>query len=137
MPKTNKKQVIVYVSEEEKELLSNKAKENNLPLTQYMVKAALSDKEIVINKNSKEKPIIKIETDDLFGVLGEIKELREKFNQASNSIIKTGAAYPRELEEMEKSLNNIETIITEKTYTILENRKKIKTIAKELIDKKE
>lgn len=135
MAKTNKKQITIYVTEEEKTLLVAKAKDNNLSTSQYMVRASLADKEIIIDNSSKEPPIIKIETDDLFGTLAEIKELREKFDQVSNSIIRTGTTYPRELEEMEKNINNIENIITEKAYTILDNRKKIKKIAQELIEK--
>lgn len=135
MAKTNKKQITIYVTEEEKTLLVAKAKDNNLSTSQYMVRSSLADKEIIIDNSSKEPPIIKIETDDLFGTLAEIKELREKFDQVSNSIIRTGTTYPRELEEMGKNIDNIENIITEKAYTILDNRKKIKKIAQELIEK--
>jgi hypothetical protein len=132
---TNKKGWIVRCSEEEREQIRQLAKEHNMSINTYLKESALADKEIVIKQEIHKDITLRIETNDIFGLINEISECREKFTAISNMILKQGKIYPREFEELEKSLSNMEDILNDKTFEILEDRKQIKKAAQELLDK--
>jgi hypothetical protein len=132
---TNKKGWIVRCSEEEREQIRQLAKEHNMSINTYLKESALADKEIVINKIIQKNITLDIETDDLFGLLSEIRESTEKFNQISNMILKAGKIYPRELEELKKNLDRIEELYTSKVFESFDSREKIQEAAQKLLDK--
>ena len=129
-------EIKIYTTPDEKILLKQLAEEHNMSLSTYLKEAGLADKEIVIEEKVEENIILKIETNDLFSILAEIKEIRDKISGISNTIIRTDKAYKREVEELTKGLEKMEDLLNERTLKIIENRKDIKEAAKKLLDKR-
>lgn len=135
MSRKGKKEIMVYSSIEDYEKIRELANAANMSLSTYLKESALANKEIVVKEEVTKNITLKVETNDLFGLLGEIRELREKINSISGVILKTGKIYEREMKEIMTSIETMEDIMNQKTFLVLEDRKRIKKEAQRIIEK--
>lgn len=131
---TNKKCLKIYVSDEEKEELEKLAKVNEMSISKFLKVSSLSDKEIIIKQNVNKEINISLALDDIYSLVNEVSECREKFTLISNMILRQGKIYPREFQELEKSLSKMEETLNSEIPKIIDYRKDIKQAAIEFLN---
>ena len=127
--------IIIRVSPEEKQQIKDLAKEHSMSISEYLIKSALSDKEIVIKEEITKDITIKVSTNDFSEFLTKLNESDSKVEEACNNIQSQDITSEEKINELKSYILEVENIVSNKICESLDTRKKIKKAAEELLKK--
>lgn len=106
-----KKDVHIFVSPEEKEIIENKAEALGMSVSAYMKYLALNDS---IN--------LEVKINDLTDYTAEIYELNKKIQGILNTLNRTGNVYPQDIAKIKEYLEEINNVNKKTLTNIYDNR---------------
>lgn len=130
-----KNNIFIRVSSEEKQQIKDLAKEHSMSISEYLIKSALSDKEIVVKEEVTKNITLKIDTCDFGEVLRRLSNIDSKIDDACNEILSKDISTEEKINQIKSYILEVENIVSNKIEETLDTRKKIKKAAEELIRK--